>query len=184
MVECLSSPSVFTYKVHPSQVNLPAKVLCSGWHLDNAQRTGEGQGAEEVVEWVSCSRGLAETTSWSFGQAAGGIRDFSPWIRDPTCAPAVEVQSLNYWTDKEVPQHLLPFQEVFWMLSCNVSAYISFAISSFKEGWKIEYFQVGTLINQISQNSSTKEETGRHWLVDSLYHISTVIFKRNRMALQ
>ena len=69
-----------------------------------------------------------------FGQAAGGIRDFSPWIRDPTCAPAVEVQSLNYWTDKEVPQHLLPFQEVFWMLSCNVSAYISFAISSFKEG--------------------------------------------------
>ena len=32
-----------------------------------------------------------------------GMQDFSSPTRDQTCAPAVEIQSVNYWITREVP---------------------------------------------------------------------------------
>ena len=43
-----------------------------------------------------------------------GMRDLSSLTRDQTCAPAVEVQSLNHWATREVPSHvILDFFQVY-----------------------------------------------------------------------
>ena len=41
---------------------------------------------------------------WGFLAALRGMQDLSSLTRDRTCAPAVEVQSLNHWTTREVPR--------------------------------------------------------------------------------
>ena len=43
-------------------------------------------------------------SSFYFFKFVYGMRALSPWIRDQTCAPSVEVQSLNYWTTREFPK--------------------------------------------------------------------------------
>ena len=48
---------------------------------------------------------LTEAFFFFFLATQFGMGDLSSPTRDQTCAPAVEVQSLNHWIPREVPPH-------------------------------------------------------------------------------
>ena len=53
------------------------------------------------IAWIHLK--LKKNFFFNFLTALNGMRDLSSLTKDPACPPALEVQSLNHWTCREVP---------------------------------------------------------------------------------